>query len=281
MTIRNPAEWGFDHIRLSASAIAHSADAVSYDEHVPMVRRIEVSDLGDILSRGLRDFATARSDVLFIGLIYPIVGLILGRMALGNEMLHLIFPLVAGFVLLGPFLAAGLYEMSRKLEMGQEISWGDAFTVFTSDRFGCMLKLGVVLALLFAAWMISAVVIFYLTLGPKAPLSLTGFLNDVFTTPAGWAMTIIGMTVGLVFALVAWAISLISFPMLLDRHVRVSTAVQTSLLVIKRNPVPMLVWGFIVAVSLAIAAIPLLLGFIVVVPVLGHATWHLYRATVD
>jgi uncharacterized membrane protein len=281
MTIRNPAEWGFDQIRLSASAIAHSADADTYDERVPMVRRIEVADLGEILSRGLRDFAAARSDVLFIGLIYPIVGLILGRMALGNDMLHLIFPLVAGFVLLGPFLAAGLYEMSRKLEVGQEIAWSDAFNVFTSNRFGSMLKLGIVLAGLFAAWMICAVVIFYLTLGPKAPLSLTGFLNDVFTSPAGWAMIAIGMTVGLVFALAAWAISLISFPMLLDRHVRVSMAVQTSLRVIKRNPIPMLVWGFIVAGSLAIAAVPLLLGFIVVVPVLGHATWHLYRATVD
>ena len=119
--------------------------------------------------------------------------------------------------------------------------------------------------------------IYAMTLGPETPTSIAGFLRDVFTTSQGWALIVIGCSVGFLFALTVLATSVFAFPLLLDRKVTLLTAISTSVRAFRANLVPMLAWGFIVALSLLLGAIPLLLGLIVVVPVLGHATWHLYR----
>jgi uncharacterized membrane protein len=239
-----------------------------------------VADLFDCLVRGIDDFAAARTDVVFLTLVYPVAGLVLARLAFGYDMLPLVFPLVSGFALIGPLAAVGLYEMSRRREQGIEPNWADAFGVFRSPSFPAIVGLGVVLMAIFLLWLGTAMAIYDHTLGPEAPVSLGAFLHDVFTTGAGWALIGIGIGIGFLFAVLVLAIGVLSFPMLVDRDVGFDMAVATSVRAVAANPVAMAVWGLIVAVALVLGSAPLLLGLILVVPVLGHATWHLYRKTV-
>ncbi len=283
--IRNPIEWGWDQLKFTSQAFGSAAHALddAIDEHEqapPAINRIGLSDLREALTKGFADFGAFRTDVILLCLLYPIVGLVLSRVAFGHGMLPLIFPLASGFALLGPAVAIGLYEMSRQLENGGKPTWASAFGVIRSPAFGGMLMLGLLLLALFALWQVAAFAIYNVTLGPQMPTSLEGFIADVFTTPAGWTLIVVGCGVGFLFAAVVLAISVISFPLLLDRHVGVTTAVVTSVRAVRNNPGPMAAWGLIVAAGLVIGAIPLLLGYAIVIPVLGHATWHLYRRLV-
>jgi uncharacterized membrane protein len=282
MHIRNPLEWGWGSIKLAREAMGAGRLEGRQERLVaPLpVRRIGVQDLGDALGKGFQDFAASRTDAIFLCVIYPFMGLVLARLVSGYEFLPLLFPLVSGFALVGPLAAIGLYEMSRRREQGAEISWPAAFGVMGSHSFGAILQLGLGLALLFFVWIAAAWEIYALTLGPEAPASAAGFLRDIFTTGAGWAMIVLGIGVGFLFACVAFAISVVSFPLMVDRDATVAAAVQTSLRAVQENPGPMALWGLIVAVGLVLGSIPVLLGLVVVLPVLGHATWHLYRKLV-
>ena len=280
--IRNPVEWTADQLwlaSLTVGSLGHSMRG-SRDIALPTVRRIRTSDLKAVLMRGLADFEAYRSDVIFICLIYPLVGILLAWLSFGYHFLPLLFPLASGFALLAPVAAVGLYEMSRRREQGHRIGWIDAFGVVRSPGFGAILVLGLVLLAIFVLWMLAAVVIYQLTLGPEPPLSITAFVRDVFTTPAGWTMIVVGVGLGFLFALLVLAISVVSFPLLLDRDVGLYGAVSTSIRAVAANPGPMAVWGLIVAGGLVIGMIPAFLGLIIVMPVLGHATWHLYRKVV-
>jgi len=250
-------------------------------EALPSIRRIELSDLGDALAKGLDDFAANRTDVIFLCAIYPIVGLILARLAFGYDMLPLLFPLASGFALIGPFAAVGLYEISRQRERGGSVTWSDAFAVFHSHSLGAIVVLGLLLMAIFLMWLSAAMAIYTLTLGPEPPASITAFARAVFTTDAGWALIVLGMGIGFLFALLVLLISVLSFPLLLDREVGLRTAVATSVRAVMTNPGPMAIWGLIVAGGLVVGSIPLFLGLIIVMPVLGHATWHLYRRVVE
>lgn len=282
--IRNPVEWGVDEFKLAAQAARGTTHAVRGDEAgtsaAPEVRKISVDDLKDALMKGLDDFGACRTDVIFICLIYPLAGLVLARLTFGYEMLPLLFPLASGFALLGPIAAVGLYEMSRRREQGRDISWGDAFGVMKSPAFGAIFVLGLLLFVIFIAWLIAAYAIYAVTLGTEAPDSVGAFLASVFTTPGGWAMIIVGNAVGFLFAVLVLTISVVSFPMLLDRDVGLTRAVETSIRAVTVNPKTMAIWGLIVTGGLVLGSIPLLLGLIIVMPVLGHATWHLYRKVV-
>jgi len=280
--IRNPVEWTADQLWLASLTVGSLGHSVrgSRDIALPTVRRIRTSDLKAVLMRGLADFEAYRSDVIFICLIYPLVGILLAWLSFGYHFLPLLFPLASGFALLAPVAAVGLYEMSRCREQGHRIGWIDAFGVVRSPGFGAILVLGLVLLAIFVLWMLAAVVIYQLTLGPEPPLSITAFVRDVFTTPAGWTMIVVGVGLGFLFALLVLAISVVSFPLLLDRDVGLYGAVSTSIRAVAANPGPMAVWGLIVAGGLVIGMIPAFLGLIIVMPVLGHATWHLYRKVV-
>jgi uncharacterized membrane protein len=247
---------------------------------MPVIRRIKTADLRDVLLKGLGDFGAYRTDVVFICLIYPLVGIMLVWLTFGHQMLPLLFPLVAGFALVGPVAAVGLYEISRRRQEGSAITWVDAFGVIRSAD-GAIMVLGLVLLAIFLFWLLSANAIYQFTLGPEPPVSITAFARDVFTTSAGWAMIVVGMSVGFLFALVVLAISVVSFPLLLDRDVGLDMAVWTSIRAVAANPGAMAVWGLIVAGGLFIGSIPAFLGLIIVMPVLGHATWHLYRKMVQ
>jgi uncharacterized membrane protein len=280
MHIRNPVEWGVDTIRSAGTAIERVSHAGHRRHEVPTVRNITLADLRDALSHGLDDFVAFRTDVAFLCVIYPLVGLVLARLVFGYELLPLLFPLASGFALIGPVAAVGLYEMSRRREAGAEVSWADAFEVVHAPSLGAILLFGGLLLAIFVVWLYTAIGIYDLTLGPDHPTSLSAFIHDLLATDAGWALIGVGIGVGFVFAIIVLAISVVSVPLLLDRDVGLSMAIGTSLRAVAANPGPMAVWGFIVAAGLAIGSIPLFLGLIVVMPVLGHATWHLYRRVV-
>jgi uncharacterized membrane protein len=274
--IRNPIEWGFDQTRLAALTVGSLDRSVrgsqeSRDAAMPPVRRIKAADLRDVLVRGLEDFGAYRTDVIFVCLIYPVVGIMLTWLTFGYQMLPLLFPLAAGFALVGP-VAVGLYEMSRRREQGIPITWVDAFGVIRSPRFGAIMALGLVLLATFLLWLLAANVIYQLTLGPEPPVSIVAFARDLLTTSAGWAMMLVGVGIGFLFALLVLAISVVSFPLLLDRDVGLDRAVWMSIRAVTANPGTMAVWGLIVAGGLAIGLIPAFIGLIIVMPVLGHAT---------
>jgi uncharacterized membrane protein len=247
----------------------------------PTVRTIGIADLKTALARGITDFSAMPTHAVFLCLIYPIVGVVLARLTLGYELLPLLFPLAAGFALVGPFAAIGFYELSRRREEGLDISWQDAFDVLRSPSRGAIAMLGVLLLAIFAIWIAVAQAIYVANFGYEPAAAMTDFIHRIFTTPAGWSLIIVGNLVGFLFAVAALAISVVSFPLLLDRDVGAVEAVLTSIRAVAANPVTMAIWGLIVAGLLVIGSLPLFLGLAVVVPVLGHSTWHLYRRLVE
>ncbi len=247
----------------------------------PVVRRIAPSDLFHALARGIDDFAAMPSHAVFLCVIYPLLGIILIAMTLGNSMLPLAFPIAAGFALIGPLAAIGLYELSRRREAGLDSSSSHAFDVLHSPSLGAIVALGLLLMAIFLLWLAVAEAIYIANFGYHAPASLGQFVRDVFNTSAGWTLIVVGTGIGFLFAVVALSIGAISFPLLLDRDVGAAVALLTSIRVVLANPATMALWGFIVAALLVIGSIPFFLGLTVVVPVLGHATWHLYRRAVE
>lgn len=257
------------------------ADAGAYGATKPNVRRIGTADLIDALAKGLGDFKAMPTHIVFLCVIYPVVTLIFARIYAGYEVLPLVFPLLAGYTLIGPLVATGMYELSRRREAGLDISRGHAFAVLRSPSIGSIATLGVVLMAIYFAWLGAAWAIYELNFGSAAPASIEEFARQVFTTPAGWTLIIGGTCAGFLFAVVVLTLSVVSFPMLLDQDVGVMTAMQTSIRAVLANPVTMAIWGLIVTVALLIGSLPLFVGLSVVMPVLGHATWHLYRKVVE
>ncbi|MBK0398293.1 DUF2189 domain-containing protein [Limibaculum sp. M0105] len=283
--IRNPIEWladqiggGSHHIGAATESLGVEKGEVGLED--VRIQHIDIPDLRDALRAGLADLAACRTDVVFLCLVYSIGGLILTFIAFDQNLLQLLFPAMAGFVLLGPVAAVGLYELSRRREKGEAADWRHALAVLASPSFGAIVALGLLLVGFFVVWLIAAQIIYDATLGPEPPASLGALLSDALTTGAGWVMIVVGFAVGFVFAAITLATSVVSFPMMLDKHVGAPTAIVTSLRVTARNLRPIAAWGLIVAVGLAVGSIPLFLGLVVVLPILGHATWHLYRKVV-
>ncbi len=222
--IRNPVEWSVDQLRTAGAAVGHTGEALRgseglHHEALPVVRKIDVADLGDALAKGWQDFVACRSDVIFLCLIYPLAGLCLAWSAFNYDFVPLLFPLVSGFALLGPVAAVGLYQMSRRREQGASVGWGDAFGVVATPAFGAIIVLGLCLLAIFLLWLITAHTLYRATMGQEGIISLTAFYRDVFTTQAGRDLIVAGVGVGFLFALLVLAISVVSFPMLLDRDV--------------------------------------------------------------
>ena len=243
----------------------------------PSVRKIGPADLKDALAKGIEDFLTMPSSLVFLGLIYPIVGIGL----LASSPLPLLFPLMSGFALVGPFAAIGLYEISRRRELGLDTSWAHAFGVARSHSMFSILSLGVLLLVIFACWEFTARSLYVALFGSTPPESFIQFIANILGTPQGWKLIGFGTAIGFVFAVVALSISVVSFPLLLDRDVDVPVAILTSVRAVLTNPFTMAQWGLIVASILAIGFLLLFIGLAVAVPILGHSTWHLYRKVVD
>jgi uncharacterized membrane protein len=285
MTIRNPIEWSGAQLVQAARAagsvhrsLHHIQDTIH--SPAPAVRRIGFDDVRTALVQGFEDFEAYRSDVIFLCATYALVGLVMARFAFGMDLLPLLFPLASGFAIVGPLAAVGLYEMSKRREEGVSVNWINAFDVLKAPAIGTIAVLGLMLMAVFLLWLGAAWEIWQHTLGPRLPASLGAFVHDVFFTTPGQAMILIGVSVGFFFALFAMMMSVVSFPLLIDRDVGLDTAIKTSFHAVVANPGPMALWGLIVAASLVAGSALMLVGLIVVVPVLGHATWHLYRKLV-
>jgi uncharacterized membrane protein len=248
---------------------------------LPEVRRIGFADLWEALGKGYDDLSAFRIDAAFLVVIYPLAGLVLGWAAINHSLLPLVFPLASGFALIGPLAALGLYELSRRRE--RESAGGAAGTsgaVHDGPAVGSIAILGLVTLLVFALWLAAAYGIYAMTLGPETPQTVGAFVRDVFTTAGGWAMIFIGVGVGFLFAAFALTIGVVSFPLMLDRNVGPLTAASTSIRAVAANPGPIAAWGAIVVAGLVLGSLPALIGLVIVMPVLGHATWHLYRKLV-
>lgn len=280
-TIGNPLSWTMGALGSAArySAVV-TAPANADPDARPETRILMLEDLRLVLRKGWDDLQAMRSDVMFACMLYPLMGAVLLALAAQGNLTHLLFPVLSGFALVGPVAALGLYELSRRREAGLPVTWGAMFDVLRSPRFPRIVMLSLVNALIFMAWLLLADAIHSATLGADPPGSLSALLREVLTTPAGWAMAVIGTGVGFVLAAMVLAVSVVSFPLLLDRDVSLPVAMMTSVQVARENPVVIATWGLIVAVGLAVGILPVLLGLMVVLPLLGHATWHLYRAAV-
>ncbi|MDC0737592.1 DUF2189 domain-containing protein [Cognatishimia sp. SS12] len=281
-TIGNPLSWGAKTLgsasRSASDVATHLGGTVGAQ---PNIQVLSWHHVKTALRLGWRDVMQFRSDVLALCLVYPVIGIALVYLAFEQALLPMLFPLAAGFALLGPVASIGMYEISRQNEGTGRANWGAAFDALRMRVVGPVMMLGLFLLFWFMLWMAAAFAIYSVTLGPAMPQSTAAFVSSVFTTSAGWAMIVLGMAVGAGFAVVVLIVAAISFPMLIDRPVGLPQAVITSAKVFKTNPVIMLGWGAIVAALLALASVPVFLGLVLVLPLLGHATWHLYRFAID
>jgi len=261
-------------------AMIKPVDEAAENQVLPDVRTLTMADIMDALRLGIADFNRKPTHYLFLIVTYPILMVLFARTAAGYDILPLLFPIIAGSTLLGPVAACGMYELSRRMEKGMDTTWTHVFDVFKSPSILAILTLGVGLGVIFISWLAAAEWIYATYFGDFIPDTISGFLQAVFMTSAGWGLILVGTGTGFMFAVLVLMISVISFPYLLDHKSGPAIAVAISVKAVLANPVPMAAWGFIVAMGLLIGAIPAFLGLAVVMPVLGHATWHLYRKAV-
>lgn len=246
----------------------------------PVVNKISVSDVFDALRRGLDDFREKPSHYVFLCLMYPIAGIFLAVATSSANLLPMIFPLVSGFALIGPIAAIGLYEISRRREAGMDTSWRHALEVTGSPAFPSIIAGGLLLFGFFVVWLVAAQTLYANVFGDVFPRSISLFLSEIFGTAAGLQLIIWGHVLGLGFAIIVLATTVVTFPLLLDRDVGLACAMETSVRATVANPIPVFCWGLIIAVSLIVGTIPLFVGLALVMPILGHASWHLYRKLV-
>ena len=263
-------------------ALAHPVGTASYREEFA-IREIGLQDLRIAMAQGWGDFLSKRGDIVFIGLVYPVAVVLAAVYAFHASILPLIFPLIAGSVLFGPAVASGFYELARRRERHLDTRWRHFFDVLRGPAAFQLFALTSIVVLLFLLWLCAAWVIYSLTLGSAgtgSTGSVSEFLNEVLTTSAGWQMILFGNLVGFGFAVLVLAVSVISFPMLIDQPVPMGIALRTSLRVVRKSPVTVAAWGLIVVLLLTLGALPALVGLAIVFPVLGYATWHLYTRAV-
>ena len=245
------------------------------------VNKIGLVDLVHAVEEGIADFREKPTHLFFLAVIYPVATLFAFLVINNDRLMPLVFPILSGLVLVGPFIGLAMEEMSRHREKGLDMSWGHAFNFFEHPAFKDVALLGLFNIVLFLGWVAAANTVFVMTLGDAWSASMSNFTAQVLTTQQGWAMIVIGNALGFAFAVAALAFGVISFPLLLDKNCGLATAVETSVRAVTTNPIPMAAWGLFVGITLVVGAIPLLVGLAVVVPVLGHATWHLYRKMVS
>ncbi|MEO0999705.1 MAG: DUF2189 domain-containing protein [Pseudomonadota bacterium] len=245
----------------------------------PEIASVTWEDLKGALAAGWADFRAAPSFGLFFGGIYALGGIIIYLQLLVWDQTWMIFPLAVGFPLVGPFVAVGLYEVSRRRMKGEPLDWAAVLTVIGQERRRQMPMMAFVVLFIFTVWVFLArlMVALFFGLNPSAYFTSVA---DMLTSPTGLAMLVIGTVVGAVIALILFAATVVAMPLLLEREIDFVTAMITSFNAVRENLQPMLMWGATIAVLTLAASIPLFLGLIVVLPVLGHATWHVYTRVV-
>jgi uncharacterized membrane protein len=245
----------------------------------PVVRPIKAADIAEALGQGLRDFQAMPLYGLAFGALYAGGGIVIVLSLTAFGMVYLAYPLAAGFALIGPFVAIGLYEVSRRREAGEKATISGIWsTIRSRSELGWM---AFVTLFVFVIWMYQVRLLIALLLGLNASFgSLHEFITMVLTTNEGVLFLAIGNAVGAALSLILFSLTVVSFPLLLDRDVDFVTAMVTSVRAVVASPLPMIGWAALIVVLLIVSALPWFLGLLVTLPVLGHATWHLYRKIV-
>ncbi|HQT46559.1 MAG TPA: DUF2189 domain-containing protein [Acidocella sp.] len=240
------------------------------------VRKVSFEDMKEALLRGFEDWRICRTDVLVMAVLYPIAAIFVAAVVVDQALLPFVFPVLAGFALVGPMATMWFAALSRQREIEGVTSSEAAARIFEYPKLKAIQRLCLIVIGLFLAWIVVAGVVYGMTLG-QLPASQASFFSTMFTTRAGWTMIMAGCLSGAAFAVITLAIGLVSFPMTLDRDVTVTQAIGASVRAALRNPGVALGWGGVIVAGLILGALPGLLGLTVVLPILGHANWHLYR----
>lgn len=244
------------------------------------INRLSMADVRASFADGWRDFRTYPAFGLFFGAIYALGGIFIAVMLTFYHLPWMIIPVAIGFPLIGPFVAVGLYEISRRHQLGEPISWKAVLAEVFRQRERQLSWMAFVVLFIFWIWIYQVRLLMALFLGFRIPATLDAFANVVLTTPAGILFLAIGTIVGAVLATILFTATVISMPLLLDHEVDFVTAMLTSMRTVFENPGPMLTFGVILAGLAIIALAPAFLGLLIVLPVAGHATWHLYRRAI-
>lgn len=247
---------------------------------MPQVRAIGFADIAQALAEGWSDFRRAPQFGVFFGGFYAVWGVLIAAMLTVLDMAYLVFPMSIGFVLLGPFLAVGLYEVSRRLERGEALAWSQVLGVIWLQRQRELVWMAFVMLFVFWVWMYQVRLLLALFLGFKSFSDLAGFLRIVLATYEGVLFLLVGSAIGAVLSLVLFSVTVVACPLLLDREADFITAIITSVKAVTTSGLPMIAWGLAVVALVIAASLTAFLGLLVVLPVLGHTTWHLYRRAV-
>ncbi|WP_295314016.1 DUF2189 domain-containing protein [Roseobacter sp.] len=248
---------------------------------IPTVNKVTMSDIAASLKDGFSDFLARPLMSGFFGLFYAVFGLLSVWCLIRLDAIWMIIPAALGFPLVAPFAAAGLYEMSRRLQKGQSFGWSEIFTVMASQRKREMGWMAFVTLFILWVWFYQFRTLLVIILQDSSFSDLDGFLNTVFFTPEGWSFLAVGTCVGALLAAVLFSVTVVAMPMLLDRDIDFVSAMVTSVRVVTENPVVMLTWAAIITAAMLLSLIPAFLGLVVTLPILGHTTWHLYQRAVS
>lgn len=246
----------------------------------PIVNTISKEDVIDALAAGLRDFRNAPVHGLVIGAFFAIGGVLVVLTAAALGMSYLSYPLAAGFVLMGPFAAVGLYEISRRLEAGEAVTWSGIFGRMWEQKGRELSWMAFVVLFIQIMWMYQVRMLLALFLGFQSFASFTEFLSEVVGTPEGLMFLAVGHVVGAILALILFSLTVISFPLLMEQDRDFITAMITSVRAVVTSPIPMIGWAVVVTITLIASIIPAFVGLVFTLPILGHTTWHLYRKCV-
>ncbi|WP_425358800.1 DUF2189 domain-containing protein [Aquibium carbonis] len=247
---------------------------------MPRVNALTVADLRECLMLGLSDFARAPLYGLFFGGVFAAAGIAIVLGLTAWDMPWMIYPFAIGFPLIGPFAAAGLYEVSRRLEIGRPLDRAQVLSVIWAQRRREISWMAFVMLFVFWMWMYQIRLLIALFLGRMSFSTLEKFATIVFTTQQGWIFLAVGHVVGAALSLILFSITVVSIPLLMERQIDFVTAMITSVKAVIASPGPMLGWGVFVTIAMLVACAPFFLGLLIVLPVLGHATWHIYRRAV-
>lgn len=247
---------------------------------VPDVNALSFADIKFCLTKGIRDFIQAPAYGIFFGAVFAFIGLFVIQSLLVWQKSWLMYPMLIGFPLIGPFAAVGLYEVSRRLESGKPLSWNNILNVVWQQSGREIRWMAFVLLFIFWVWMYQIRLLIALILGRMSFSSLQEFASIIVSTPEGLVFVVVGHLVGAFFALLLFSTTVISFPLLLEREVDFITAMIASFKTVMASPTVMLAWGVFVTLVVMLSFVPAFLGLLVVLPILGHTTWHIYKKAV-